>query len=525
MKGKSHMKETNTTAAWRQYEAGKAYKRRIGLYETVRQNERFYRGDQWHGTHAADLPRPVFNLVKRITDYLICTVAAGKYAISYTDENLPFNGRSVSARTVRRALELLTGNARYRWERCKMDDLVYRMLLDAAVSGDGALMCYWDPDAEGDGMFRGDIAVQAIDSVNLFAADMNRADIQSQEYLIVSGRAPVSALRREAEANGVSAAMVARIVGDDDTEGAAGDYAGVELEDGGGKATYLIKFWREDGKVVFQKSVREVILRTVTTDMRRYPIAYFNWTPAKNCFHGASPISAIVPNQKYVNRAYAMVMKHMTDTAFSKVVYDKSRIPEWTGAVGEAIGVMGAANVSDAVSVLGTGEMQDGYLQLIDMAVSATKELSGATETALGNTNPTNTSAILALKETSRVTLEQVSAALAGCIEDLAAIWADMMCAYYDDTRLIPYANDEGIVAVRAGLSALKGCLIRAKVEVTEAAVYGDSAAVEILDRLLDGGHISAEQYVLHLPDGLIAARDELANGVVTGVAGGEPNA
>ena len=41
-------KSKNTlNKAWLQYEKGKEYKRRIGLYETVRRNERFYRGDQW----------------------------------------------------------------------------------------------------------------------------------------------------------------------------------------------------------------------------------------------------------------------------------------------------------------------------------------------------------------------------------------------------------------------------------------------------------------------------------------------
>ena len=39
-----------TTAAWQLYEAGKEYNRRIGLYETVRRNERFYRGDKSHST-------------------------------------------------------------------------------------------------------------------------------------------------------------------------------------------------------------------------------------------------------------------------------------------------------------------------------------------------------------------------------------------------------------------------------------------------------------------------------------------
>ena len=504
------MKETNMTAAWRQYEAGKDHKRRIGLYETVRRNERFYRGDHWHGS-TADLPKPVFNLVKRITDYLICTVASGQYAISYTDENLPFNGRSVSARAVRRGLALLTDNARYRWERCKMDNVLYQLLLDAALSGDGALMCYWDPEAEGDGVFRGDIGVQCVDNVNLFAADMNKADIQSQDYVMVSGRASVASLRREAEGFGVPISQRCRIVADGDLDGVSGDGAAKELDDGGdGKATYLIKFWRENGRVVFEKSVRGVVIRTVKTNMRLYPIAYFSWMPAKGSFHGASPVSGIIPNQQYVNRAYAMVMKHMTDTAFSKVVYDKSRIPEWSNEVGEAIAVVGAANVADAVSTVGTGTMQDGYLELIEMAVSATKELSGATETALGNIDPTNTSAILALKETSRVTLQQVTAALAGCVESLAAIWADMMCAYYPEERLVPYIDRFGRVAARSGMGALKGCLVRAKVDVTEASGFGESAAVEILDKLLSGGHISAAEYVAHLPDGLLTDRESL---------------
>ena len=57
------MKQQSETAAWKLYEAGKDYKRRIGLYETVRRNERFYRGEQWSLSDDG-LPRPVFNLCR-----------------------------------------------------------------------------------------------------------------------------------------------------------------------------------------------------------------------------------------------------------------------------------------------------------------------------------------------------------------------------------------------------------------------------------------------------------------------------
>ena len=60
----------STKKAWQQYESGKHYKRRIGLYETIRRNERFYRGDQWQNENA-ELPRPVFNIIRRVMDYLI----------------------------------------------------------------------------------------------------------------------------------------------------------------------------------------------------------------------------------------------------------------------------------------------------------------------------------------------------------------------------------------------------------------------------------------------------------------------
>ena len=70
------------TTAWERYEAGRDYKRRIGLYSDVRRNERFYRGDQWRGVDSADLPKPVFNIIKRITDYMISSVARQPISVS-----------------------------------------------------------------------------------------------------------------------------------------------------------------------------------------------------------------------------------------------------------------------------------------------------------------------------------------------------------------------------------------------------------------------------------------------------------
>ncbi len=503
------------TKAWRQYEEGLEYKRKIGLFETVRQNERFYRGNQWYGAENTDLPKPVFNIIRRIIDYLVCTVSSGDISLSYNDENLPFVRDPAEAAAIGWAVGAMTKNAAYRWERAKLDRKLYSLLSDAAISGDGVLFCWWDPSASAGRDFTGDIATEVIDNVNLFVADVNRADIQSQDYIIISGRESVEALCEEARKYGASAEMIKKIEPDDGGANQSGDMARYELGSGEGhygerKATCLIKFWREDGVVYFEKSVEGAVIRRQRTDLTLYPVAYFNWFPTKNSFHGTSPISGMIPNQKFINRAFAMVMKHMTDTAFSKVIYDKARIPEWTNGVGEAIAALGGTNVSDAVSVVGVGEMQEGYLELIELAARMTKEMMGATESALGDGEATNTSAILALQEAARIPLEQVRRSYFQCIEDLANIWADMMCAYYPDQRLIPFAEGGEERAERVDLSSLRGALIRARVDVGEISRYGAAGTLSMLNRLLDGGHITPEQYIERLPAGVLTDREAL---------------
>lgn len=488
---------------WLQYEAGKDHKRKIGLYSTIRENERFYRGDQWYGVPSDGLPRPVFNIVRRVVDYLTCSVAPSKVRIRYSDEHLPYFGDTETCTRSMRASHLLSANARYRWERSGMDAKIYQIARDAAVTGDGILYCYWDPGESGDGRYTGDIATDVIDSSDIFVADPNRHDIQSQDYIILSGRASVLSLRREARECGACEADVLRIVSDSASPECTSDKGALELEgEDEEKATYLIKFWREDGRVCFEKSTRTCVISRVSTPLSLYPIAYFNWFPTKGCFHGTSAVSGMIANQKYVNRAYAMVMKHMSDTAFSKVVYDKSRIPEWSNEVGEAIAAMGGTNVSDAVAVLGVGKLQDKYLDFLANVISVTKELGGATETALGNVTPNNTSAILAVQEASRIPLKLVRSALYQCIEDLASIWADMALAYYADDRLIPMTfacGTQGSRAIdREGLGEMR---MRAYIDVVDSSAYGSSVTISILDKLLDGGHITAEQYLSRIPE------------------------
>ena len=205
-----------------------------------------------------------------------------------------------------------------------------------------------------------------------------------------------------------------------------------------------------------------------------------------------------------------MAMKHMTDTAFSKVVYDKTKIPEWTNRVGEAIAVVGGGSVADCVSIVGNGKMQEDYLTLLDTTIAYTKELCGATDTALGTTPPTNTSAILAMQEASRVPLQLIRENYCQCIEDLANIWADMICAYFPSERMIPYVDGGKVVSDRADMELLCRAILEAHVEVTDPAGISVAANQAVLDKLLEGGFITVSEYLERLPEGVVPMREAL---------------
>ena len=505
----------NKTKAWEQYQAGVEYKRRIGLYTAVRENERFYRGEQWNGVNANGLPTPVFNIIKRIVSYMISTAMSQSVSINYSDDSLASVDDPELKEKISKGIELLNKNASYRADKDKLEVLLRQGMLDAAISGDGVFYSYWDPDVKTGQMYTGDIKTVLCDNTELFVSNVNSRDLQKQAYVMLSGRDTVENLRIEAEGNGASKAECARIVADVPDGANAGEMFDIESENEQ-YATYLIKFSRdENGFVIWEKATQSVVIKTGKTNMTRYPIAYFSWENVKGSFIGNSPISALIPNQKYINKAYAMVMKHMTDTAFSKVVYDKTLIPEWTNEAGQAIAVKGG-DVHQAAAIIGVGAMQSGFLDVINLTMMHTKELMGATDAALGEVDPDNTSAILALQESSNIPLESIRQNLYACVEDIALNWAQMMLEYYPKERLVPYEeNGKSYSQSMPDAQIFKSSLIRARVDVGAGTKYSQILSVNTLDKLLAGGYIAIEDYLERLPDGIINDKQGLIDKII----------
>ncbi len=492
---------------WRLLEKGRDYNRCISFYETVNKNERFWRGDQWNGVISGGLPTPVFNIFKRVVGYFVSNIMSAKIALKIDAESAGVIYKDELRDDLVRVSELLSSYLNYRFERDDVTAILYEGVKDAVLSGDMFLYVYWDPKRKTAQKYVGDFRTKLLDATNVFFGDVNTSDVQSQPYIIISGRGLVDELKEEARRNGVGESEVSRIAPDGDTCDEAGDNGKSELSDT--KCTYVIKLYRKNGTIHYRKSVKgAVITEDTDTKLTLYPIVLMNWDKTKNSYHGTAAATGLIENQIYINKAFAMVMKHMINVSFSKVVYNQNVIDEWTNEVGEAIGVNGP--IEGVAEVLSPGVMQSGFLDVINLTMNLTRELMGATDAALGNVEPNNTSAIIALQESSSVPLEIQKRALYMAVEELGLIWLDYILHYYDRHRMMMWREKGELRGDMMDVDLYRDVIFSCNVSAGMTGYWSEVASLNTLENLLSSGLITLEQYLERLPEGYITAKEAL---------------
>lgn len=445
--------EMETTDEWKLYEKGVEYNRKINLYDTVDENEAYFAGEQWRGVDAGGLPTPVFNIFRRVINFFVASIMAQPLKLQYSPDGIPSQSGDMRDKSIWRMAELLNKYVEYRWEKDKVNALLSDALTDAAVTGDAVAYVYWDADVKTGQPYKGDFRTKIVDNVNVLLGDPNSREIDGQPYILLCGRELVTRLREEANANGGEPDKV--VPDTDDLQNQSGDLSEYELADT--KATTIVKFWRdENGRILWRKATRSAVIRQdVDTRLKNYPVALMNWDRRKNSWHGRGVIDGLIQNQRYINKSFALLMKHMMDTAFSKTIYDSTRIDQWLPGIGESIPSNG--DVNGTVATVGVGQVQSGYMDVIQLAESMTRDLMGASDAALGNVKPENTSAIIALQQATAVPLENVKRNMCQFVEDIGLIWLDYMLAYYTDGRMLTYSEDGETVTEPMGQSKLPG--------------------------------------------------------------------
>ncbi len=507
-------KRQTPETVWAEYEKGVDFKNQLNLYDTVRSNEDFYIGKQWEGVQSNGLPTPVFNFIKRIILFLVASTSTDNIKMSASPLSSTGSNTSVE---MERVCTIVNAQFEALFEQNKLGKKIRTFMRNAAVDGDACIYTWFDPDVETGQTAKGAIRTELLENTRVIFGNPNCREVQSQPYIIVSRRELVSAVKRRAEQFGGSADTIRS-----DTDEANDRFDAMT----DGKVTTLMRLWidPEAKTLKAMETTKDTVIRHEwDTGQKLYPIVWMNWDYVQNCYHGQAAVTGLIPNQIFVNKIFAMTMISLMTTAYPKVVYDRTRIGKWDSRVGAAIGVNGG-DVTNVAKAIDPAVISPQVSQFIELAISLTKEFMGATDAALGDTRPDNTSAIIALQKASSVPMELTKQELFQCIEDLGNIWLDLMRTYYG-ARFVEVSPSEaeqqamasigltqamGSKPVLFDFSVLERIPLSLKLDVGGSAYWSEIAQMNTLDNLLMQGRISVIDYLERVPNGYISNQQEL---------------
>lgn len=512
-RGRNHLIKLTPDEIWKENQKGVSYNTSIDLYDNTKKSENMYIGNQWEGVIAPDLEKPVINFLHRVVSYFLSMIISDDVGVDISSFNATperaMQDKIISAQVV----EIV--------ESTKMKTKNRECLRNAAVDGDTCLFARFEPsirtgkelpmmDESGNRMPiepQGDIVIDVLDNTNVIFGNPYVWDVQEQPYIIINKRTKLSDVKEQAQADGVEGWDT--ITSDSDT-----NYYGEDKGSDNDLVTVLIKLWRDrtTGTIHSIKSTKNVILQE-EKDLGYflYPLAWMSWEKVKNSYHGQPAITqGVIFNQIFVNTMWGLFGIHVKKMAFPKTIINGDLIPNWTNKVGEVIKVSG--NPNDAIATgFRSPDFSAQALNLVEQTINYTKEFMGASDASLGDVNPENTSAIIALQKSSSAPLELQKLANYQFLEDIIRILVDIMCQDYG-IRQVAFDDDEGnSIVTTIDFTQLDYNAMKINVEVGTASYWSEIGQIQTADNLFSKGIITdAITYLESLPDNTIRNKQKI---------------
>ena len=514
------IEQIQETPIWALYEKGRNYHRQTGVYVDTDRNYKFYNGDQWSGAKLGDVEPVQKNFIKPIVKYKISVIHDNLYAINYSSLN--FENRDFY-RTSQRYCEMLNRYAMRVWEKDKMDFKGRRVTKDSAINDEGIIYVNFNKENM-------EPVNEIVKKNDIYYGNENDDDIQSQPYILIRKRMPVSNAIDLALMEGLSEEKTAFIIGDSDSFEESGEAAKLELDN---MVTLVYKMYKKNGTVHFSIATRWItITEDVDTGLSLYPIAHFNWEEKEGSARGEGEVRFLIPNQIEVNRTEVRRVISVKQQAYPQKVADVSKIsnPQALNTVGGIIRTNGQP-VEDVYKIVGTippAQMSPDVKQLQEDLINVTRDLAGAGDTATGQVNPESASgrAILAVQQASQAPMTEQKESYKNFIEDIARIWLEYLIVYaVDGVNLEEKVTDEitgedVIQLVNVPQATLKQLQATVKIDVTPKGVYDKFAQEQTIENLLIQGFFTPqrvnelETYANVLDDDSVAPKQKILDTV-----------
>lgn len=505
------MLKREQSTIWDRYQKGRDYIAGKGLVDKTKMNWRFYLGDQWYGLESGGEILPTKPFIKPIVLYKVATICQNKMTATYSDLNAKDENKKI--------VEAMNMKFQANWEKADMNSLSWKLIKASAIQGDAYV--YWYAPNK----------YQMLDNVSVLLGDEQNPNIQEQPYIIIRERVFVRDVKEIARQNGVPEEEIETIVTDKNNDYQLDQSTDIEYGNkDDGKVTSLIYFEKDENGIVWYGRCTENCMYQPMQSIKylkggkesgkglsMYPIINFVWEDKPNSARGNSEVGPIIPNQIKVNQVEAQRAISVQQCAFPRLAYQSGGVANLDdlNKVGAAIEVNsgGAQSVNQMISYLEPAGLSAEGSNFSNELMTATRELAGASEVALGQIDPTRVSgsALSALMEQQGVnTSEQVNK-FEKWVEDTARLWWEMAIVFDDSVEVEEVNEDtQEVITTTITPEQLEGIKQDVRVDVSQDTAYTKESVMLALDKLLESGQISLKEWADLLPQNSPLPKNEL---------------
>lgn len=516
------MNEERVTKVWNMYMSSVRYMQDQGFYEDTKRNVDYFEGRQWNNTSNLDFPQPVINITKMIVLNKHAGVLGSPVTLNYESSD-----NSAAA-------EEFTAFARYIAKELRQEDLDSIAILDGELKGIYVYHYYWDSQARGlNGQVEGGLRGEMIDKLNIHFANPLEKDEQKQEWIIISHRMPVNAVKELADK---SVADINAIVADDKEVSDANDMESQEVE----YCTVLTRYFRKNGTVYFEKAVKGTMLhkaRSLTplnqelssnvTDTANlavpdvdikdtsksnnldkagvkayyYPIAIGSWENRTDSIYGISEVEGVLPNQRIINFLTALYVLLVQNSGAGKYIVLPGALngQKITNKPGQTL--TDYTNTGRGIARMTEPTISPSAINLADKLIEMTRSMTGATEVSTGDiTKQMSGLAIAQLQAQAHKPIQEMQRRFWRVREKIGKIYEQFFRLYYDTDKKYTYEGKEGIKEGIFNANKYKNVSLSCIVSAGAGTQFAESMRIAMLDNLFSKQIIDAKTYVSLYP-------------------------